>query len=497
MALSRFEDTPITTMLEELGQSPGLTLIVGAGASAEAGLPPWRALVRDLLDRAGRERLELADPDARTLWIEQIMGGESPLGAAAVAEALADDDLAQWIPEALYGDDPQRFQPGPIARQIPVLRAAFGTSLRLLTTNYDDLVQQAFDDDGSTVDAQAFTGPHGSPAPQTDEHHQRISHLHGFLARDGRSEGTVVLTEEDYQRVAQADWQRSEVGYALMNGPCVFIGSSLTDPNLLRYLHVHAGAGTPRHYAIFTRQDAYAQATPPEVIAAREQALAARWRSSNLEITFVDHYAEIALALAEIARAKRDGTDYRPLPSRLADWHDRVEEALLLPPGDGAFRGAQDLLHGAMRIALEVAVDTVRSLDYDPGDEVLGATLWLVARDGDSLTSWAMTDRVHRDPATLEPVPITEHSHWVGVRAFCRGAALGEPRDVYASRWRYIRGLPLVNRDGLPVGVLTVASMRTEAETMLDRMPDHIEAAFDEALRQVALDILDLAFEEP
>ncbi|MDQ3739586.1 MAG: hypothetical protein M3320_01255 [Actinomycetota bacterium] len=92
-------------------------------------------------------------------------------------------------------------------------------------------------------------------------------------------------------------------------------------------------------------------------------------------------------------------------------------------------------------------------------------------------------------------MPISEHSQWVAVRGFCRGAALGEPRDIYASRWKYIRGLPLITADGLPVGALTVASMLPEGETMLDRMPDVIEAAFDDALRQVALDILNLAFE--
>ncbi|MDQ3739585.1 MAG: SIR2 family protein, partial [Actinomycetota bacterium] len=245
----------------------------------------------------------------RKAWVDQVLGGESPLGAAAVADALAGDALAEWIPDALYGEDPGRFQPGPIARQVPVLREAFGAGLRVVTTNYDDLLQQAFEDAGIGVAAAAFTGPAGPSVPPTDDANQRISHLHGFLARDGTREGTVVLTEDDYQRVAQTDWQGSEVGAALMGGPCVFIGSSLTDPNLLRYLHVHTGPGSPRHFAIFTRQDAYPKGTPPEVIVAREEALTARWRSNNLEIVFVDHYAEIAVALAEVARGKREGGD--------------------------------------------------------------------------------------------------------------------------------------------------------------------------------------------
>ena len=270
----------------------------------------------------------------------------------------------------------------------------------------------------------------------------------------------------------------------------------LTDPNLLRYLHRHSGPASPPHYAIFTRQDAYPENTPTEVIEARETSLRARWRASNLEIVFVDHYAEIAWALAEVARAKREGSAYVRLPDRLAAWHARISDAVLLPAGEGAFAAAQDWLHDSLRLTLQAAVDTVDSLGYDTEGDVLGATLWLVDANGGTLTSWAMTDRVHRDPATIEPVTISEHASWVGVRAFCRGAALGEPRDIYASRWRYIRGLPLTTAEGLPVGVLTVASMRTEEQTMLAGMPDPVEAAFDEALRDLALAILDLGLDD-
>jgi hypothetical protein len=494
MALRQFAEH-LTTMVASLAQSASLTVVVGAGVSAEARLPPWRALLEDLLDRAGRERLGLHDDALREAWVAQILDGESPLGAAAVAEALADPDLPSWIPDALYRDNPERYQPGPIARRLPGLRAVFGTGLPASETNYDDLVERTFEDTDDGVTAVPFVGPGGRAVPQTDGGHQRVAHLHGFLARDGTRDGHIVLTEEDYQRVAQADWQRAEVGHALMNSPCLFIGSSLTDPNLLRYLHAHSGPGSPRHFVIFTRQDAYPEKTPPEVIAAREEALAARWRAANLEIIFVDHYAEIAQALAEIRRAKDDVPDYRPLPDRLAAWHARVRDGLLMPGTQGAFAAAQDLLHDALRIALDVAVETAGDLGYPFGDEVLAATLFLVDETGDTLTNWATTDRVHRDPATIDPIPIDEHSRWVAVRAFCRGAALGEPRSIYASRWKYIRGLPLMTADDLPVGVLTVASMRPKDQTMLDDMPDTIEAAFDDALRAVALDILNIPFE--
>ena len=280
-----------------------------------------------------------------------------------------------------------------------------------------------------------------------------------------------------------------------MNSTCLFIGSSLTDPNLLRYLHAHAGPGVPRHYALFTRQDAYARETAREVIEARESALAARWQSTNVAIVFVDYYAEIAQVLGEIALAKRAGTGYAPLPERLTTWRRAVGD-VLFPEDPVRFAEAQDLLQGALREALEAAVATVGDLGYDTGGEVLAATLWVVDETGSTLTGWASTDRAHRDPATIDPVPVTEHSRWLAVRAFCRGAALGEPRDIYASRWKYIRALPLVSEARIPIGTLTITSMRPAGETMLDSMPDSVEAAFDDALRQSALDILEFAFSD-
>jgi hypothetical protein len=304
--------------------------------------------------------------------------------------------------------------------------------------------------------------------------------------------GQIVLTEDDYQRVAQDDWQSADVGGALLNSTCLFIGSSLTDPNLLRYLHRTAGSGSPTHYAIFTRQDTYRRETPEAVVAAREQALSARWRRNNVEIVFVDHYVEIAQALAEIAIARQLEEEYVLLPGRLAAWHANVLHELLGTDDEHVFAQAQDTWREALIDALATGLRTAADLGFDAGEEVLGATLWLVDATGTTLTSWAMTDRVHRDPRTLDPVPIEEHSRWVAVRAFTRGAVLAEPRDVYASRWRYIRGLPLfTHHDRLPIGVVTVSSMSTEDDTILTAMPSTVAAIFDDAVRGVMTDILE------
>jgi hypothetical protein len=72
-------------MITALAAAPEVSLIVGAGASAEAGLPAWSELVGALLERAARERLGLEAEAHRDAWIAEILRSESPLGAAAVA----------------------------------------------------------------------------------------------------------------------------------------------------------------------------------------------------------------------------------------------------------------------------------------------------------------------------------------------------------------------------------------------------------------------------
>jgi hypothetical protein len=105
---------------------------------------------------------------------------------------------------------------------------------------------------------------------------------------------------------------------------------------------------------------------------------------------------------------------------------------------------------------------------------------------------------MHLDRGTVEPVAIDEHARWVAVRSYCRGLPLAEERNVYASRWRFIRGTLLIvqtERHGrIPVGCLTTASMRGRDETMLNAMDDVVESRFNQTLATTVLALLNQPF---
>jgi hypothetical protein len=495
VSFTTYADGPIARLIVAASDTPKLSLLVGAGASMEAGLPSWNVLVGRLLVRAAEaaELLPAGDDRARQLWLEDA-SRDGPLGAAAMVDALAGTDRDAWVPEALYGaGGPASFHPGPIARQIAELQVAFGDQLRIMTLNYDDLIEQALADIDLAPLALATAEHRVAPGQHA------VIHLHGYLGRD-RAAGQVILSEADYQGMQLGGaWQDDLVRTSLRDSSLVFVGTSLIDPNMLRYLHAVSREPAGEHFAIFVRQGVYTGGAPPGLAEARERALTARWGQVGVVPVYVDHYTDVAQVLAEIAHRRRDATAYRPLPERAAEWIDAVAEHVLAAAEQAAFERSQREISALLRDALAAAIATAEALTGEQWTETVALSLWLCDRAGTTLTSWCTTDRLHLDPATIEPLAIDEHSTWVAVRAYCQGTPLAEAHTPDGSRWRYIRGTPLTLHSPawgrLPIGCLTVASLASRDETQLHAMPRRVAAAFSDALCDAVQAFLEQPFE--
>jgi hypothetical protein len=510
MSFLAYARDPIDELISTAGAGGKVSLLVGAGASMEAGLPSWEGLLDRLLLRGGESAGlidEVASGDEPTVdqaarrrrWLAEA-ARDGPLGKAALAEALAGNDRDGWIRDALFGSDsgPGDYYPGPIARQIPVLLDAFGpTDLRVMTLNYDDLLEQACRQDARLEPYALTTEDQRIPAGKVG-----IVHLHGYLGRDSRPVGQLVLSEADYMEMQRgASWQERLVGTALMDSTVVFVGTSMLDPNVIRYLHGVSAPTGDQHarFALFVRQGTYSEDVPHDVRAARERALGQRWEALGVGAVFVDHYTDVAQILAEIARRRRLGADgYVSLPDRAGEWIGTIQRDILGWHDDNRFRESQRVVNGLLRSALNQAVAGAERLSGETWVETLQLALWLVDPNGEKLTNWVMTDRLHLDRETIEPVDVDEYSSWVAVRSFCAGTPLAETHDIYASRWKFIRGTPLVletERHGrIPVGCLTTASLSARAETQLDAMRGEVLTAFNEALTDTVLTLLDQPF---
>jgi hypothetical protein len=156
------------------------------------------------------------------------------------------------------------------------------------------------------------------------------------------------------------------------------------------------------------------------------------------------------------------------------------------------------VLNELLRTTLDRALQQAEQLSGTPWNEVLQLALWLVDGTGERLTNWVMTDRLHWERQTVEPVTIDEYSSWVAVRSFCAGTPLAQARDIYASRWRFVRGTPLVLENAvhgrIPLGCLTTASLSPRHATQLDAMPDEVLTAFNDTLTDAVVTLLNLPF---
>jgi hypothetical protein len=485
MTFAALKSAPVARARERLATADRLTLIVGAGVSRDAGLPDWGELVRRLLRRAADSRSGI-DAEGKDAWIAETIEREQYLGAAAVVASLKTPEVLEtWITQEVYdGKGSSAWAPGPIAREIAYLVEVFERTPRILTLNYDDLLEQAIadrlDDNVRTIAAEADDEPADGELC--------VTHLHGYTGRDGTF-GPLVISEDQYARMQQGEsWQERSMVDALNNTTCLFLGTSLSDPNLIRYLYSH-NIGDPRHVALFVRQPARDERAV-KVRRFREDAVSERWKRCGVTAIFVDHYADIAQFVHEVSLQKEEGDNYRPVETRASSWVRDVERTVLGRDDDDDFRTSQQQLSAYIREALQEAVSAAEEAGTDLTEETLAVAVWLASDDGAALINWVTSDRAYQQTATITPIPIEEGPKWVAIDTFTRGVPVEDERNVYASRWRYIRGLPLrIDADplrGVLVGALTITSAKTREESALDAMPDQVKTAFNRVLMDAA-----------
>lgn len=441
-----------------------LTVIVGAGASMEAGLPSWPQLITRLLRGVSSSQFQEA---VRDQWVE-LMVGESPTTAAAVVEALSTtpEDYVDRVRAALYGGRPTTsYAPQALAQQIAWMKDRLGDTVRLATGNFDGLLETALEDLGLEVHSyvQSRSEPPGSAA---------VYHLHGRLIPAYPRTGRIVLSDADYARVQQErSWQDAFMRDALETTLCVFVGASMTDPNLIRWLYRYSDLGAShQHVAIFARQS-----TPrlsAQIRDAVEVATEARWARCGVAAVFADFFGEVAQFLHEVT-LRRSGSSLPAFAARARDRHN-IGRELVIPDDPSQFRVAQEQTSAFLATLLRGAESIAHAGGLDLSAEQLGLGLWGVDHDTGKAAVWATSDRRLNDLGAVVDNPLEFESRWMAIQAITRGVAVENDPRVYASRWRFIRGVPLV----LPIGggagrtvcgVLTLTSMTPQAESQLTR----------------------------
>lgn len=419
MGIASFDEDCIG-VIRRLANSEHLAVVVGAGASIPAELPGWEELVhRLLLKRRTRRDREVA---------ELLTSTQGYLLAAEAAFPYRTSPAMRKkkVARALYGKDPRgSFIPSQLHQAVACLAARRQSSgLQIFTTNYDNLLEQALTDEG--LRCRARYAARNTAASGTIPVH----HIHGYLGPESESDD-IVVGQSDYARVtdAHSDWPAEEISAVAGRGPVVFVGASLTDPNLLRMLERIRGRDYDPHVLVLARQGLK---VPCGVHGQFRERLTAQWQRYNVEVVLLDDFCDVSLFVREVAVASRSG---------YVGPRERVRSLWTFISSH--FAEAQQDFAVALEEGFQEHLRTII------GEEA-NLVLWLVDGNG-SLVRFAASDRLHRSPAALRRIPDRHDTGWVvsesvafettAVRPLSESG--GPEAQVPDRRWNRIAAVPL------------------------------------------------------
>jgi len=215
-----------------------LTLVCGAGVSVGAGVPSWNPLLLTLL-KSMMQRVS----DDYSISIKEVNAGEfqnryapSSLVMGKYLKNNLGKDFLKEVRDALYAGDPSS---GDILDSIVNLSRPQrdGKPLdSIITFNFDALLEENLKSQNISYKAIYGEGVRNS------SNELPLYHVHGYLPRTGKIPVNmeIVFSEDAYHRqfIEPFSWSNLIQLNKLSQNTCLFIGISLSDPNLRRLLDV-------------------------------------------------------------------------------------------------------------------------------------------------------------------------------------------------------------------------------------------------------------------
>ncbi|MEU9573728.1 SIR2 family protein [Streptomyces massasporeus] len=201
-----------------------ISFVVGAGVSLDAGLPGWQSLINDICKQIANKtfrRLALADRADLMRKAEFVL-------QMVIRETTKMEDAI--ICEALYKRE-KNVVPGELAKAIVRLGVGLGDRARLLTTNFDQVLETALLDylPESKIESMGLQRRRAW-GNRSRGGAGNVLHLHGMVIPNNTSQGPLILSESQF--LAAGPDVRKIILKQLENSCVIFVGVSITDPNL-------------------------------------------------------------------------------------------------------------------------------------------------------------------------------------------------------------------------------------------------------------------------
>lgn len=215
-----------------------ISLFLGAGVSADAGVVTWDNLLQQLCIKRGLSKI---DSD-----IESVVKGRY------IIDEYKKNN--KTIPDAFYNDMKSilyaKTRSSKLIKSIAMLITSSNIE-SIISYNYDDLLEQEINNNFNKHCDSVY-----DKSSPNDSNNLLVYHVHGYIPEKGKW-SSIVLGEREYHKIYQEsyNWSNVEQLHALCRSTCFFIGLSMSDPNLRRLIDISLDGSdiTPVHYAFLRR----------------------------------------------------------------------------------------------------------------------------------------------------------------------------------------------------------------------------------------------------
>lgn len=483
-----FERRDVLKELDRLAEVDNLLVILGAGVSADSGLPSWRRLVEKLLVETA-QALGIAESE-RTDFALRLIRALGPISAASVAQTSLNPDLLYAdVRRALYdkvGYDPK---PGFNARVIADLIALLTSQnapCTVVTTNYDQIIERAIlDKESVELSAVSVTDADGATTNRFP-----VYHIHGCVTTGNEkttlpqagTNNRLVIGEADFARLqAGTHWQDDFMAGAFeSHSESLFLGMSLADPNIIRYLTI--AGGDTRNCAVFSYQG---EAQWLSRVSAKfhthySNALNRRLSAIHISPLWADYFVQIGQFMSELflRRSMSDvWTADLNYGARLQSWDTRMRP-LVAGASSHDFRVAQSRMHLQAVSHIKSQILPILLQDHSElrDDEVLGLEVWgrNPASDQRTLELWSASASSKGHPRLLRSAQIAHQSNFAVVDAFSHGNPQRLENKRPGTRWPHEMATVIRLEEEpwyrLPVGVVALCSSHEEDMSCIGRL---------------------------
>lgn len=246
-------------ILSEKYRKKRIALFLGAGVSITANMPSWDELVaRFLIERFHETKQDLDEDTLQKLIQFEKFNRENSLISQTrfIKQNIPPEKYIEMLMHALYQNEKNIHLDSPLLNSL--VQFIWNKNeiyvRKIITFNFDNILERKLKNYG--IYYKTYT----NHTEDIDTRPVYIYHVHGFLDSESDLDGIniddIVFSEEQYHNIYNDPyhWSNMTQVNTLRENTCLFIGCSLSDPNMRRLLDIAKSDSEIKHYAIMKKE---------------------------------------------------------------------------------------------------------------------------------------------------------------------------------------------------------------------------------------------------